>query len=160
MQALHVIELLAGYDPNGKPIVEKLQVDVLEDNSCQLVRSPAFIKGLAGGDVIKLNKEDKQFEIQRRSGNLAIVVFSRGDINTLAEQLIPELEKLGGQLDTETERMLVFSIHVSCGFEKIEAILNQYVGRDGQSAWQYGNVYDPTDGTTPLNWWHEILKPQ
>ena len=36
----------------------------------------------------------------------------------------------------------------------------EFVGRDGQSAWMYGNVYDPADGETPLNWWLDLLKPE
>jgi hypothetical protein len=67
---------------------------------------------------------------------------------------------LGGDLDLETPRMLVYSIHVSCGFNTIEDILNRAVGNDGQSAWLYGNVYDPADGQTPLNWWLDLLKPE
>lgn len=160
MQALQAIELLAGYDPEGKPFVERLQVKVADDNSCQLVRSPAFIKGIASGDVIKLDRETGQFDMVKRSGNLSIVVFCRGDTNALSQQLTPELEKLDGELDIQTERMLVFSIHVSCGFKQIEAILNRHVGDKTHSVWQYGNVYDPADGTTPLNWWLDILKPQ
>ncbi len=56
--------------------------------------------------------------------------------------------------------MLVFSIHVSCGFETIEKIMEETVGRDADSTWMYGNVYDPADGSTPLNWWQELLKPE
>jgi hypothetical protein len=55
---------------------------------------------------------------------------------------------------------LVYSIHVSCGFSVVEDLLNQVTGKDGRSAWMYGNVYDPTDGQTPLNWWQDILKPE
>jgi hypothetical protein len=87
-------------------------------------------------------------------------VFSRNDINVLADALTPEFEKLGGELDVETPRMLVYSIHVSCGFSTIEDLLNQHVGRDADSTWMYGNVYDPVDGQTPLNWWQDILKPE
>lgn len=170
MQALEVIELMAGYDPNNNPIVERLQVDVSQQTtekgvqkdkpSYRLVRSPAFVKGLASGDLIRFDKATKEFEIEKRSGNLSIRVFSRGDTRTLSENLTPALEKLGGEQDLETERMLVYSIHVSCGFKQIEDILNQHVGPSSQSLWQYGNVYDPADGETPLNWWIEILKPQ
>lgn len=160
MQALQAIELLAGYDPQGKPIVERLQVKELEDASVQLVRSPAFIKGMAAGDVIKLDPDNQRFDIVRRSGNLSVVIFCRGDTQKLSENLTPQLEKLGGSLDTETERMLVFSMHVSLGFQTIEDILNKHVGEQSQSVWQYGNVYDPADGETPLNWWLDVLKPQ
>jgi hypothetical protein len=104
--------------------------------------------------------ETREFDLVQRSGNLSVRVFSRGDIQPLADTLTAELEKLGGELDRETPRMLVYSIHVSCGFSAIENILNEHVGRDGQSAWMYGNVYDPADGETPLNWWLDLLKPE
>jgi len=160
MQALEVIELIAGYDPEGKAIIERLQVKVTAENGCELVKSPAFIKGIASGDVIKLDNKDGKFEILHRSGNLCIRIFCHGDLLALSEELTPNIEKLGGDLDLETERMLVYSIHASCGFKTIEDMLNKYVGESSRSAWQYGNVYDPSDGTTPLNWWNEILSPE
>jgi len=160
MKALQVIELFAGMGPKGQPIVEKLHVRELENGQMQLVKSPAFVKGLASGDVIRCDSPKQEFEIVQHSGNLSVRVFSRNDINPLLEVLTPELEKLGADLDIETPRMLVYSIHVSCGFNTIEAILNQYVGKDGANGWMYGNVYDPIDGQTPLNWWQDILKPE
>lgn len=159
MQALQIIEMLAGVDPQGQPVMEKLQVHIDDKDQCTLVKSPAFIKGIAAGDLIKLNQETKQFEIIKRSGNLCVRVFSRGDIGLLADQLTGEIEKLGGQLDTETPRMLVYSIHVSCGFKAIEGLLERHTQGD-DTAWIYGNVYDPNDGTTPLNWWQAILQPE
>ncbi len=160
MTSLQTIELFAGHDPSGKPVAEKIPVKVNEDETLQLVKSPGFAKGLAGGDTIRFLKEDGQFEIVKRSGNLSITVFCRGDMDALLEGLAPELEKLGGELDTESPRMLVFTIHVSCGFKSIENILNDHVGDHSDSAWVYGNVYDPADGVTPLNWWQAILKPE
>ncbi|WP_237062205.1 DUF4265 domain-containing protein [Microbulbifer zhoushanensis] len=159
MTALQIIELFAGVDPEGQPVVERLQVRVNEDDSCQLVRSPAFIKGIASGDTIKVKKDTQEFELVKRSGNLAIRVLCRGDSAKLSDELTPQLEKLGGELDMETPRLLVYSIHVSCGFANIEHILNS-VCDGANSVWNYGNVYDPQDGQTPLNWWTEILKPE
>lgn len=161
MNSLQTIELLAGYDAEDKPVVERMQVKVTPEGNFQLVRSPAFIRGLASGDIIKLDAERKQFEIVQRSGNLAIAVYSRGDVRSLSEALTPELEKTGGSLDIETPRMLVYSIHVSIGFKTIEDMLNKHLkASGGEAVWQYGNVYDPADGQTPLNWWLDILKPQ
>lgn len=159
MSALNVIELHAGSKPDGSPVLERLSVKVLEDNSCQLVRSPAFIKGLASGDVIKFDSNDNSFELLKRSGNLCIRIFSRSDIEAIATDLTPALEKLGGEQDYENERMLVYSIHVSIGFNQIESLLNDHVDENDGSMWLYGNVYDE-DGETPLKWWEEILKPQ
>ena len=160
MPALQVIELFAGIGANGQPMVEQLQVRELEDGNLQLVQSPAFAKGLAAGDVVKMLPQTREFDLVQRSGNLSIRVFSKGDISALSDAITPELEKLGGELERETPRLLSYAIHVSCGFEAIEDILNRHVGQDGNSAWVYGNVYDPNDGTTPLNWWLDILKPE
>ncbi|HSX49721.1 MAG TPA: DUF4265 domain-containing protein [Cellvibrio sp.] len=160
MKSLQVIELFAGIGADGKPIVEQLHVRELDDGNFQLVQSPAFAKGLASGDIVKMLPQTREFELVQRSGNLSLRVYSRGDIQSLSDALTAELEKLGGELDRETQRMLVYSIHVSCGFSAIENILNEFVGRDGQSAWMYGNVYDPADGETPLNWWQDLLKPE
>ena len=159
MQALQQIEMLAGVDPQGQPVIEKLPVQIDEHDQCTLIKSPAFVKGIAAGDLIKLNEDTKQFEIIKRSGNLCVRVFSRGDIGALADALTGEIEKLGGALDTETPRMLVYSIHVSCGFAAIEEILNRHIQGEN-SAWIYGNVYDPNDGVTPLNWWQTLLQPE
>jgi|SRR5690606_3703814 len=158
MQTAQIIELFAGRNEQGQPVVERLPVEVNDKNECRLVRSPLFVKGLARGDLIKIDRDTGEFVIRQRSGNLCIRVFCRGDIRSLEESLTSSLEKLGGQLDLETPRALVYSIHVSCGFEAIEKALNAHM--TSESAWFYGNVYDAQDGTTPLNWWHEILKPQ
>lgn len=159
MKALQVIELFAGNDPQGQPIVERLAVKQNDDDSFTLVKSPAFARGLASGDIVKLVDDSKEFEIKQHSGNLCIRVYAKHDIDRINEELTPVLEKLGGELDTETPRFLVYSIHVSCGFKTIEAILNEHVNHQ-ECMWMYGNVYDPTDGVTPLNWWLDILKPE
>lgn len=160
MNALQVIELFAGQRPDGQTVVERLPVKVLEDNSCQLVKSPAFVQGLAGGDRIRLQEDKNQFELVKRSGNLSVRVVAREELEDIAEGLTAELEKLGGSLDAETRHMLVFTIHVSCGFGTIEAILNRHCDSIEDCIWTYGNVYDAMDGQTPLNWWQDILKPQ
>ncbi len=160
MSQKHYIELYAGLRPDGQPVVERIQVEILEDNSSKLVTSPAFVQGIAKGDNIKLNTEERSFEVLKRSGNLCIRVFAKEDLASIEHDISPELEKLGGTLDVENDRVLVYSIHVSCGFQAIEKILNDYTGDATESAWFYGNIYDPKDGVTPLNWWQDILKPQ
>jgi hypothetical protein len=32
------------------------------------------------------------------------------------------------------------------------------LARFPDSIWYYGNVYDPEDGVTPLNWWEDIAQ--
>ncbi len=158
MESLQAVELFAGLGPDGQPFVEKLPMKELEDGSVQLVRSPAFVKGIASGDIVRCNPDQREFEIVKRSGNLSIRVYSRGDISMLAQKLNGPMAKLGGELDLESQRMLVYTIHVSCGFTEIEALFSTVLGDGTDSAWLYGNVYDPADGTTPLNWWQSHLE--
>jgi len=158
MSALQAVELFAGLRPDGEPIVERLPVKLLPDDTLQLVRSPAFVKGLASGDIIRADSERREFEIVQHSGNLCIRVLTRKDTAPLAEQLEGPMAKLGGELDLHSPHLLVFSVHVSCGFAAIETLFNPINSAD--SYWQYANVYDPTDGVTPLNWWLPLLQPE
>lgn len=158
MSELQVINLFAGRKPDGENVVEQIRVVKIEAGNYRLVQSPAFIQGLASGDEIRYNSKDNSFELLKHSGNLSIRVFARSQLTQLEDNLRSALEKLGGELDFANERMLVFSIHVSCGFKEIEAILNKHIKNGEEAAWFYGNVYDPADGTTPLNWWMDLDK--
>lgn len=157
MNQLTEIDLFAGTRPDGETVAEKVQVKQLEEGEYMLVRSPCFVKGLASGDKIAFDEKDNSFELKTHSGNLCVRVFSRDGVTRLAADLTPQVEKLGGSLDYENERMLVYSIHVSCGFKGIETLFNDHIDEDDHQLWLYGNVYDPEDGVTPLNWWQKIL---
>ena len=160
MNELQVISLYAGKHPDGQDVAEQIRVKLTDNKTYRLVASPAFVAGLAAGDEISYNVDDNSFELLSHSGNLAIRIFARTKMDEMKDNLSAALEKLGGELDFSNERMLIFSIHVSCGFKEIEDILNRHVGEKTHSAWMYGNVYDPTDGTTPLNWWLDLDKDE
>jgi hypothetical protein len=89
--ALQVIELFAGQDAQGQPMVERLQVRELDDGDFQLILSPVFAKGLAAGDVIKMLPESREFDLVRRSGNLSVRIFTRGDSQSLSDVLTADL---------------------------------------------------------------------
>ena len=162
----HTIELIAGQHPNGEFIVERLLVSPQQqDNSYQLLKSPVFVRGIARADVIQQLEEPKgAFKILQHGGNLCIRLFSKTAFTepkqeALEQSLTAAIEKLGGDLDVREERVLVYSIHVSCGFNEIETILNETLTGVEDMSWFYGNVYDPESGE-PLNWWQAILKPE
>lgn len=153
------IAFFAGIGADEQPVFESLQVEVVDSaaQTVRLLKSPLLIRNLAAGDVIELkNPATGDYEMQRRSGNLSVRVFRMEDLQELAQFLVPEMEKLGGQVDLQTERGLSFSIHFSIGFKVIEEVLNRACTRFSESVWYYGNVYDPADGSTPLNWWLEF----
>jgi hypothetical protein len=160
------IELTAGRHPNGEIIVEKLLVNPqAEVKSYQLLRSPVFVRGIARADVIQqLDTPKGAFKILKHGGNLCLRVFSKEDLSSpqlesLEQQLTSELEKLGGDLDVKESKVLVYSIHVSCGFAAIEKILDETLKAFTDVIWLYGNVYDPENGE-PLDWWQSILAPE
>ena len=160
------IPMFAGQRPDGESVFENLKVCALSEANCyRVLTSPAFSKGLAKGDEIRL-LDAGHFEIIKHSGNLCVRVFARQEIEHLQNELTPAVKDLGGSLDLQNERLLVYSIPVAPGFNKIEACLNRLVYGEStdtnksqdNAAWLYGNVYDPSDGTTALNWWQAFLK--
>ncbi len=56
-------------------------------------------------------------------------------------------------MDLQTHRDLVYTIHVYIFFKTIESILDETCEDYTEVVWYYGNVYDPEDGITPLEWW-------
>ena len=156
-----VIELVAGQHPNGDLVMEKLLVTPQQEkDSYLLLKSPVFVRGIARGDVIQQMEEPKgAFKILKHGGNVCIRLFAKESIASVQSGLTIDLEKLGGDLDVEDERLLVYSIHVSCGFTAIEKILNDQLAGNEEVVWYYGNVYDPETGE-PLNWWQPILAEQ
>lgn len=153
------LPFLAGIDDEGLPVFESLQVELLEDDAAhvRLLKSPLFARNLAAGDKVRvINADTAEYELVQRSGNLAIRIFRRNQIDPVEQNLTPAIEKLGGAHDLHTDRALVYSIHFSIGFQAIEDLLNRACQDYPDTVWYYGNVYDPEDGTTPLQWWLEF----
>jgi len=155
------LPFFAGVDDDEQPVFESIKVEFVDParDVVRLLHSPVFVRNLASGDHVRVvNPATAEYELERRSGNLCVRVMRKEGVDRIAEDLIPALEKLGGQLDVRSDRALIFSIHVSIGFPAIEELLNGHCGRHQGAAWYYGNVYDPTDGITPLLWWQDFAR--
>ena len=153
------LPLIAGYTPQGDAMVEQVPVIPIEGSRdhYRVQQSPAFVRGLAADDRIRYPVDEQAgWELIEHSGNLCVRVFSKHNTDELDALLTPEMELIDGKLDLKTPRALVYSIHVSIGFQKIEDVINKVLTRFPESVWYYGNVYDPEDGVTPLNWWLDI----
>ena len=154
-----ILQLPAGYDNDGQRVLEKVEVYVLEQaDHYELKRTPLLVRGLAKGDIICVNqqKTDK-FIVVKHSGNLAVRVFRKRDIELLESNLTPLVEMHDGALDIKTDRALSYTIHVNLGFSEIESLFDNAMAAYPDSVWYYGNVYDPADGVTPLNWWDSFI---
>ncbi|MDO8273251.1 MAG: DUF4265 domain-containing protein [Gammaproteobacteria bacterium] len=156
------LSLIAGYRNDGEPVLEKIVVEAMTPatKEYRLLKSPVFVRCLAAGDKIRYPADNPAgYELIKRSGNLCIRVLRKEGIEEVANTLSPELELLDGTLDLQSPRVLVYSIHVSIGFQNIEILLDRVIGQFPGTVWYYGNVYDPADGVTPLDWWQEFLAP-
>lgn len=157
MSDQEIIHLLAGQRPDGQLIYEPVMAKVLGDDCYQLLASPAFARGAARLDTIRLLNAGS-FAVEIHGGNLCIRVFAKRNIERIADNITAQFKAHQGQLDFSNERVLVYSIPVAAGFSVIEEILNKALTDYGDDAqWFYANVYDPADGQTPLNWWHDFL---
>lgn len=157
------LELFAGEHPsNGQPIFEQVLATPYgtgpdHEHHYRLLKSPLFVRDVAALDIIRVHPEARgRFTMVTRSGILAVRVFFQQPAADLEAQLSAEMEKLGGSVDIQNERAVVYSIHFGVGFSSIEALLNRWTA--GQPVhWLYGNVYHPETGE-PLNWWQDLLQ--
>lgn len=154
-----LLDLLAGTHPNGQPVLEKVRALAEGQSTFRLLQSPLFVTGVACGDQIEmLNNNPGRFRVRERSGQLALRVFCRGGVAQLEAELTPAIEMLDGELDVQSGRALVYSIHVAVGFSEIEQVLDAHLSGLENTSWSYGNVYDPETGE-PLAWWESLLNP-
>jgi hypothetical protein len=143
------------WETNSKAGNENLAVEQLGANHYRLVYSPGFVEGLAAGDEFELSSTEAQgYKILRRSGNLTVWIYFEQDhdLEELEIQNLREaVEKIGGWLDGGS--LLIFTIPISTGFQTIANLFDGAKKDVPDISWLYGNVYDPKDGNTPLNWW-------
>ncbi|MCK5880447.1 MAG: DUF4265 domain-containing protein [Sinobacterium sp.] len=153
-EAIHV---LAGQRPDGELVYEQVLAKSIGDECYRLETSLLFAKGAAKGDTIRLLQAGR-FEVEQHGGNLCIRVVAKDNIEVIRARLQSTLMKLDAACDYSNDRSLVYSVHVSKGFDVIEKAMNEaFVGQEDNAMWQYANVYDAMDGQTPLNWWHDFL---
>jgi hypothetical protein len=136
---------------------ETLPVIALGNDRYLLLTSPGFVEGLAAGDEFELDPSAVGgHRVLRRGGNLCVWFYHAEPLDENSEvtaDVRRVAESLGGRLDGGYSRMLVLTVPLAAGFDAVSAAFDEAVRRHAGSAWLYGNVYDPSDGTTPLNWW-------
>jgi hypothetical protein len=139
---------------DGRPLREPVHAVALGDGRFRVLYSPGFVQGVAAGDEVRVLDADGGFEVVRRGGHLAVQVFSATPVGPYKAKLTSLAERIGGRLDGAIGNGMAFTFPMSTGFAAIEALFDDWVReRAGGWEWYFGNVYDPMDGVTPLNWW-------
>lgn len=148
----NTLNVAAGNRSDGSVAFEQVHVDPLGSGRYRLRQSPGLVLGLAAGDVFELTPEGNPTVLER-SGNICIQVFHPEGRTDFEAELTASLQQLGGWLDGRASREVVYTVPISAGFVAIELALNRLVASFSYVEWLYGNVYDPVDGVSPLNWW-------
>jgi hypothetical protein len=147
-----VIRLLADTASSGRPVFEEVRAEPLDARKYRVLASPGLVQGIAADDEIEL-LPDGQFRVLRRGRNVCVQIFSRTNIREVERAVTDALRTLGGRLDGSSSKQVVYTVPLRSGFSPIESALNALRERLVDYEWYYGNVYDPKDGVTPLNWW-------
>lgn len=155
--AIEVIDIIAGYQPDGEAVLEKLSCVRVKDGYA-LAEAPLFAAA-ARLDVIQLVDDRGDYKVITRSGNLTIRFVSKHVIASVLDEYQVEFEKLGAEISNISERFFSITAHVSIGFNTIERILAEALKSFPESAWAYTNVFD-SDSGEPLHWWSSMLKEQ
>lgn len=136
---------------------EAIPAESLGGARFRLVSSPGMVEGLAAGDEIEMDaSEAVGYRLLQRAGNLCAWFYFAHPVDEHhpdVQSLTGSVEALGGWLDGGYARMVVFTIPVRAGFAEVARTFDAAVTRHSGSSWYYGNVYDPSDGVTPLGWW-------
>ena len=147
-----VTQLFAGARTDGSPAYEEVVVERLGTGRFKVMQSPGLVLGVAAGDVIDVS-EDRRATVVERGGNLCIQIYTKGEGAQIEPIVRERLEPLNGRLDGRSEQQLVFTVPASAGLAVVESAMTEVVRQFPKAEWYYGNVYDPVDGVTPLNWW-------
>lgn len=150
------LSLAAERRSNGELVYEEVAVEAVDDRRFRVLATPGLLADLAAGDEFELLDEHvlHGFRVLKRAGNVGVQFFVEENAMVALEGFLAErLGALGGWLDGKHTKLLVWTVPVAVGFPAIEKVLYEAQRRFPGSEWMYGNVYDPIDGKTPLNWW-------
>lgn len=148
------MDLLAGFRSDGSPVNESVIVEQLDEHVFKMLKSPGFVPGLAAGDTFKV-LENGRFQIVSRSRNIAVQLFFPEGVEITESVISESMTVISGYLDGRSQQLLVYTVPFSVGFAAIQSCMQGLTEKFHGLEWYYGNVYDPKDGVTPLNWWLE-----
>jgi len=135
---------------DGPLITEEVLVDAIGDGLYKIVATPGLVLGLAADDLIKRTKDARGFVVVERGNNIAIQLFGKTE---LVDIHLQELSEITPRVDGRDNNLTILTVPLQFGFSRIERVLHEFCNRHRGVEWYYGNVYDPADGITPLNWW-------
>jgi hypothetical protein len=121
---------------------ETLEMEELSPGFWRLLHSPAFVLGVARGDVVRVDAQLLAgFEVHERSGFIAVSVFLPKGVGASTSSLESSVRGLGGIPEGGPENVAVFSVPVSVGFSAIEKVFAEFSAAQSGVEWAFSNVY-------------------
>ena len=121
---------------------ETLEMEEVSPGLWRLLHSPAFVLGIARGDVVRLDAQvPAGFEVHERSGFIAVTVSLPKGVNASTSSLESSVRGLGGIPEGGPENVAVFSVPASVGFPAIEEVFTEFSSVQGGVEWAFSNVY-------------------
>ena len=146
-----VLSVIAGTRTDDSEVQEQVVVEHLRGPVYRITQSPGLVQGVAAGDEVEVR--NGRLEVVRRGGNLCVWIFAKENLAQIENSLNAELRSLGGA--SRRPRPMGTGVHGSrSGRVRSAGGCVESPGRcDPRGQWYFGNVYDPRDGVTPLDWW-------
>jgi hypothetical protein len=144
------IAVVAGRKTSGEAVIEQVLVEPVDGSVYRIRATPALVLGCAAGDVVAWDRNNQTISIIARGGNLAVQVYGP---DRAGESILDEVTAMGGGLDGKARNLTVYTIPATAGFPAVENMLNSLAAREPGIEWYFGNVDDPVDEVTPLDWW-------
>lgn len=144
------MKVLAGKDSSGDPLFDQVLVDDLGQGRFKIVTTPILVPGVAAGDTVSFGKDGVTFKVLARGNNLAVHFYGGTEV---MGDISERITGIGGILHGQQGDLAVFTVPVRSGFPVIESALDAICAYHPGVEWCFGNVYDPRDGVTLLNWW-------
>jgi len=97
--------------------------------------------------------ESGAFVVLERGPNVAVHFYGASAIPEPAlQELRDSFERVEAAVEwPEPRRFAVVTVPVDVGFPRIEALVSEWIARQPEVEWNYGNVYG--DDGEPLGWW-------
>ena len=150
----HVLLASDILDKDGRAALEQVPAEQ-EGDGWRLLSSPVAVCGIAADDVLRVNA-DHRFSVIRRGGNVCVQLF----FETKTGREIPWLEThmgdIGAVLDTQRANSCALTVPATVGHTALVAFMERFVSANRGTLWQYGNVWDPSNGE-PLAWARAFL---
>lgn len=132
--------------------VENLLATPVSPNEFRLILSPGFVQGFAAGDIVRYDEQRQTLGLVERGGNVNVQFFHEYLPVNVVSHIKNQVESVGGRVDGELGRLLVFTFPLSVGVANIQNFVTA-IENTFPVEWQFANLF--SESGEPLEWWRD-----